>query len=350
MKSALIRQFRRHRINTQLSHPCARQYAFVGMGGHSLANLYPVLGLLHVPLKYICVTSLRKAELIRLNAAAFPGQAMPTTSLDTVLSDPEVAGVFVSALPAAHYGLASAVMQKGKALFVEKPPCRTLNQLEDLIGLQNRSGTLAFVGMQKRFAPAVICLKKCLKREKVHNYSLRYCVGQYPEGDFVTELFIHPIDLVLFLFGQAEILSCKCVAGHTYVLMLMHGDVVGTMELSTGYSWTAPVENLVVHTHSGEYTLHSIDTLMYRHGGKNVAGIPLEKIVRQGATVEKLCCHDSFSPTLESSNWVEHGFYNELKAFVDAVERSGIVHGSISSPSLQSMLPTYRILKYLKNA
>ncbi len=349
MKSSIIRHFRRHRVNARLSHPCARQYAFVGVGGHSLANLYPVLCLLHVPLKYICVTSSRKAELIGHNATAFPGQAIPTTSLDTVLGDPEVAGVFVSASPDSHFGLASAVLQKGRALFVEKPPCSTLRQLEELIDVQNRSGALAFVGMQKRFAPAVCRLKRCLKKEQVHNYSLRYCSGRYPEGDFVTELFIHPIDLVLFLFGEAEVLSCKCIAGHTYVLMLVHGDVVGTIELSTGYSWTAPVEELVVHTHSGEFSLHSIDSLTYRHGGRNVVGIPFEKIVKQGMTVERLCCHDSFSPTLESSNWVEHGFYYELKAFVDAVEGSGIVNGSIPCPTLQSMLPTYRVLEYLKS-
>ena len=40
------------------------QYAFVGMGQHSLTNLYPLLHYLQLPFKYICVTSDRKAQLI----------------------------------------------------------------------------------------------------------------------------------------------------------------------------------------------------------------------------------------------------------------------------------------------
>ena len=104
MKTTLIRQYRRLRVDKQLAHPCVKQYAFVGMGSHSMANLYPVLGMLRVPIKYVCVTSSRKAELVGRNAFMIPGEAIPTTSLDTMLEDPEVAGVLVSASPAAHYG------------------------------------------------------------------------------------------------------------------------------------------------------------------------------------------------------------------------------------------------------
>ena len=120
MIPTLIRQARRLRTKSRLAHPCTRQYAFVGMGSHSMANLYPVLGLLHVPLKYICVTSPRKAELIRRHAMGGLCAQSPivTTSLAAVLDDPDVAAVFVSATPAAHYRIATAVSRRGKALFI----------------------------------------------------------------------------------------------------------------------------------------------------------------------------------------------------------------------------------------
>jgi virulence factor len=352
MISTIIQQTRRLRTNAQLSHPYTRQYAFVGMGSHSMSNLYPVLNLLRVPLKYICVTSPRKARLISRNPFYNFGGTTPSSSLSDVLSDPGISAVFVSASPAAHFRIASSVLRQGKSLFIEKPPCHTLAQLESLIALQTQTDTLVQVGMQKRYAPSIRRLKARLKNDSVCNYSLRYCVGRYPEGKALTELFIHPIDLSIHLFGPADIIALRQASSQTLVLMLAHGNTVGTMELSTGYSWTTPIENLSVHTRKGLYKLTSIDTLTFVPASTPVAGLPWEKIKHPDVSVEHLCHHDSFSPTLASSLWVEHGFYHELKDFVDGVEHTSPIlakpfFASKYRPTLQSLLPTYRLLEQI---
>ena len=64
MIQQLINRYKRMRTERYLNETNQCQYAFVGMGQHSLTNLYPVLHYLQVPLKYICVTSERKARLI----------------------------------------------------------------------------------------------------------------------------------------------------------------------------------------------------------------------------------------------------------------------------------------------
>ena len=341
MIPTLILQARRLRTKSRLAHPCTRQYAFVGMGSHSMANLYPVLGLLQVPLKYIC----RRAA--RGNQLSLP---VVTTSLQTALADPDVAAVFVSASPAAHYRIATDVLRQGKALFIEKPPCYTLDQLESLITLQEQTGTLVQIGLQKHYAPSIRKLKSRLAHDTVLNYTLRYCVGRYPEGAAPVELFIHPIDLALHLFGPAEIVAQRHAGCHTIVLMLSHGDTIGTVELSTGYSWAAPVEELIVHTRTGVYAMPSIDTLTFQPSGTSFANIPWEKITHPHVSVEYLCRRDAFTPTLAASPWVEHGFYHELKAFVDEVEHrpsNNLLsrnHLSPIRPTLQSLLPVYQLL------
>ena len=83
------------------------KYAFVGIGNHSTNNLYPVLNYLHVPLKYICCQSPGKLHLIE---EAFP-QVHATTSLDDILADEEIRGVFVSVSPKAHFAIASKVLE-----------------------------------------------------------------------------------------------------------------------------------------------------------------------------------------------------------------------------------------------
>lgn len=345
MMSSFIYRVRRLRAEAMLAHPCTHQYAFVGMGSHSMANLYPVLNLLHVPLKYICIRSSHKANLISANPAF--KQVIVTTSLDTVLSDPAVSAVFVSATPSVHYCISTSVLQHGKALFVEKPPCQTLSQLESLIALQERAGSYVQVGLQKRYAPAISRLLSCLKSSTVCDYSMRYCVGRYPEGDAFTELFIHPLDLVLHLFGCAEVVAIRQASHHTLVMMLTHGSVVGTIVLSTDYSWATPVEELIVHTSTGAYALSGIDTLTFQPTGGSFAGLPLEKIIHRDESAKYLCRHDNFSPTLHASTWLEHGFYHEMKDFVEHVE-GGSTHQMTHRPTLQSLVPTYQLIKVLR--
>ena len=112
MIQGLINRYKRLRTERFLDQRCQYEYAFVGMGQHSLSNLYPVLHYLQVPLKYICVTSEQKARLIERK---FNG-VKATSSLDSVLSDDTVHGVFVAASPSAHFQIASKVLASGKSL------------------------------------------------------------------------------------------------------------------------------------------------------------------------------------------------------------------------------------------
>ena len=119
MIQKIINRYKRARTNTWLSQNYDSQYAFIGMGQHSLSNLYPVLDYLHIPLKYVCVTSDNKAKLITQKLRSTKG----TTSVDEILKDNSIKGVFVSVSPSAHFEIAKKVLNSGKSLFIEKPPC-----------------------------------------------------------------------------------------------------------------------------------------------------------------------------------------------------------------------------------
>ena len=293
------------------------QYAFVGMGQHSLVNLYPVLHYLGVPLRYICVTSERKARLI---ARKFPFVQV-TTSLDEILQDETVKGVFVCASPSAHFSIASQVLKSGASLFIEKPPCQTLAELETLTDLQRLYGSpVAMVGLQKRYAPAVQLLKKRLRKEHLISYDLHYITGTYPEGDVLLDLYIHPLDLVCHLFGQPEILACKRVAKDSYILMLQHTHIVGTLELSTAYTWTDAEETLKVSTRSGVYSLEQMEELTFTPLPTTIAGIPMEKLRPHHKAMEYLYQRNNFTPILPNNQIYSQGYFTELSAFVEAVE------------------------------
>ena len=318
MIQQLINRYKRMRTQRYLNETYRCQYAFVGLGQHSLTNLYPVLHYLQVPLKYICVTSEHKARLIERK---FQG-IIATTRLDDILNDESVKGVLVAAAPNAHFSIASQVLQSGKSLFIEKPPCQSVAQLKELIAMQQSSGSrVGMVGLQQRYAPAVQILNKRLKGERhLLNYDLHYLTGAYPEGDALHDLYIHPLDLATWLFGKAEVVSYLEIDERSYILMLRHQHIVGTIELSTCHSWQDAQQSLTVHTHSGTYRLNQCEELGFIPKQPVIAGIPVEKFRPHHQSVEYLYRHDGFSPILAGNSIYTDGFFNEITTFVNAVE------------------------------
>ena len=341
MIQQLIDRYKRLRTERFLAQTYQCSYAFIGMGQHSLTNLYPVLHYLGVPLKYICVTSERKARLIENKY-----RIKATTSLDDILSDETIKGVFVSASPSAHFSIASQVLQSGKSLFIEKPPCQSLQELDALIDKQQLYGSpVAMVGLQKRYAPAVQILRKRLRKEHLINYDLHYLTGNYPEGNALLDLYIHPLGLVTHLFGMPEIIACQQVAPASYILMLRHPHIVGALELSTAYTWTSAEESLKVCTSKGIYCLSQMDELTFESKPSTIFGIPIEKVHPHNKTVEYLYTRNNFAPILENNQIHSQGYFNELSAFVESVEgRAGKV-----LTSLQSVKDTYQLISTLKN-
>ena len=341
MIQAIINRYKRMRTERFLRQTYQCQYAFVGLGQHSLTNLYPVLHYLGVPLKYICVTSERKAQLIERK---FVG-VRATTSLDEILNDGDVKGVFVSASPSAHFSIASQILQSVKSLFIEKPPCRSMEELDRLIDLQRLHGSpVTMVGLQKRYAPAVQLLKQRLRKERLVSYDLHYLTGAYPEGDALLDLYIHPLDLVCHLFGQPEIIAIRQVAKDSYILMFQHPHIVGTLELSTAYAWTTAEESLNVCTRSGVYLLSQMESLAFTPNPTTVLGIPTEKWHPRNKTVEYPYQRNNFTPTLTNNQIHSQGYFNEITTFIDAVE--GL--GNQISTSLKSVRDTYEIICEIK--
>ena len=342
MIQQLIERYKRIRTERFLAQTYQYSYAFLGMGQHSLTNLYPVLHYLGVPLKYICVTSERKAQLIERK---FP-HVKATTSLDMILNDDEVKGVFVSASPSAHFSLVSQILKSNKSLFIEKPPCQSLQELDALIDKQRLYGSpIAMVGLQKRYAPAVQILQKHLHKEHLISYDLHYLTGNYPEGDALLDLYIHPLDLVTYLFGKSEIIACQQVSPASYIIILRHPHIVGTLELSTAYTWTAAEESLKVCTSKGIYCFSQMEELTFEPKPSIILGIPIEKVHPHNKNIEYLYVLNNFIPVFPNNQIYSQGYFNELSAFVEAVEGN---NANIVT-SLESVRDAYLLIEKIKS-
>jgi virulence factor len=319
MMQALINKYKQIRKAGFIKKSFTGKYAFVGIGNHSLNNLYPVLNYLNVDIKSIVSHSENTAKLIQANFEHING----TTDYDAVLNDSEIKGIFISANPNAHFSLISKALEKDKNVFVEKPPCLTSEELSQLIELERKSKGFVLVGLQKRYAPLYQILRS--KTKKAESYSLRYETGYYPEGNALTDLFIHPIDITNFLFGDSDIVSVlhrnsgKGIE-NLFVQVKHSNGIIGNIELSTNAWWASAEETFRVNCKNAHYNSTNTEKLIEISKAGKIAGIPSEKIKNSLPVSKVLFEKNAFLPIMQHNDLYSAGYYNEIKHFLELCE------------------------------
>lgn len=343
----LIEIAKNMRKQAYLTKKYKQNYAFVGIGSHSINNLYPVLNYLQVSLKYIVTRTEKNAAKINTNFTGVIG----ISNYDEVLNDNEINGIFICANPTAHFNLVKQALDKGKNVFVEKPACSNISELNQLINAE-KNGASCLVGMQKRYAPSYSILKKKMKDPLYYSY--KYVTGTYPEGEEILDLFIHPIDVAVFLFGDATVQSCKKITnssndGITYLLHLVHNSgVAGSLELSTDYAWSFAKESLTVNTQKGIFTSENCVNLQYHTKPSTILNIPLEKVKGFAPQVTTLYEQNSFLPVREHNQIYSAGYFNEITSFLDMCE--GTAKPEQLKTTLKNIVGTYQIIEQIKSA
>lgn len=343
----LIEKYKKIRKKGLLTRKYKGKYAFVGVGHHSINNLYPVLNYLQVDLKYIVAKSADTVKLIQQNFQNVEG----TDNLDKVLNDNEIKGIFISSNPTSHFSLVKKALEKDKNVFVEKPPCISSAELKELIELEKKSKGTVLVGLQKRYSPVYDILLKKIKTTTY--YSLKYHTGAYPEGDEVLDLFIHPLDSLFYLFGKGEVKSIQTIkakgAAITYLIHIEHDNkVVGNIELSTDYSWTEAKDELSINTPKGIYEVDSTKKLTFHSKPKVVMNIPLEKVKQFIPQTDFLFEQNSFLPIREQNQIYTSGYYHEIESFLCLCENISTTNLS-ELKTMEFTLEMVELLREQKN-
>lgn len=342
---SLINKYKRIRKNKLIKSCYTQNYAFVGIGNHSLNNLYPVIDYLKAELKYIVVKSKETADTINESYKNVKG----TTDFDKVLNDNSIKGIFISASPDAHFNLVKKALEADKHVFVEKPPCMDKKELEELEKADKKSKGELFTGLQKRYAPVYSILKKKIKTSKPIYYNLNYFAGNYPEGDALIDLFIHPIDIANFLFGDAKIEYLKKITNNkgveTILLEINHeNNVHGRLELSTDFWWARSTENITVNTVKNVLYTEGINTLKYIDKPKSIMNVPLEKVKAPSISDTYLYQKNNFLPVREHNDLYAAGYFGEIQAFLNLCESGGE-----NTNNITSLKNTYDIIEKIKS-
>lgn len=179
------------------------EVGLVGAGywGPNLAR--NISGLSNARLSCVCDTRLEAAESV---AANYP-DTDTCADVETLLARPGLDAVVVATPAATHFQIASACLEAGKHVLVEKPLAMSSEECLRLIDLSDTRDLKLMVGHVFLFSPPVNRLKELVDSgelgEAYYAYSTRANLGQIRQDvNAMWNLAPHDVSILLYLFGN----------------------------------------------------------------------------------------------------------------------------------------------------
>jgi predicted dehydrogenase/threonine dehydrogenase-like Zn-dependent dehydrogenase len=132
--------------------------SFIGAGNYATRSLLPAFKAAGVRLRMVATSS----GVNGWHAGRKFGFEEATTDVARALADPETAAVVIATRHDTHGRFVVEALRAGKHVFVEKPLCRTWEELEAITGALGSAPGMLMVGFNRRFAPQVQKMKALL--------------------------------------------------------------------------------------------------------------------------------------------------------------------------------------------
>lgn len=176
--------------------------AHIGHGywGRNLARNFRELG----HLAAVVDPDARAAE------AAAATYGVRAASFEDVLADPAIAAVSIASPAGLHHAQATAALEAGKHVYVEKPLALDVSQAEALCALAEARGRVLMVGHLLQYHPVYVRLREMVRAGEfgrlLHVYSNRLSLGKFRTEENVLWSFApHDISMILGLAGEEPV-------------------------------------------------------------------------------------------------------------------------------------------------
>ena len=134
--------------------------SFIGSGNYATSSLIPAFKKSGANL--ICVASSNGVS--GMHAGRKFGFEKTTTDSDSIIEDSKTDAVIITTRHNSHANLVIKALDSGKHVFVEKPLCLNLEELDKIKAVYDKSEIkpILMVGFNRRFSPHVLQIKKLL--------------------------------------------------------------------------------------------------------------------------------------------------------------------------------------------
>lgn len=253
--------------------------AFIGSGNYATAVLIPAFKKAGAHLCSIASNS----GVSGVHAGNKYGFKETTTDTSKLFDDQDIDVLVISTRHDSHAPLVLQALRAGKHVFIEKPLCLTLVELNEIervyedLKVNKANPPILMVGFNRRFAPQVQKIKSLLLAVSgPKSFVMTVNAGSIPMDHWTQDLEIgggriigeacHFIDLLRFLSGSPitgwQTMRMDCVAKDTVSVQLQFADgSIGTIHYFANGSKTYPKERLEVFAAGGVLQLDNFRRL-----------------------------------------------------------------------------------------
>jgi myo-inositol 2-dehydrogenase / D-chiro-inositol 1-dehydrogenase len=200
---------------------------FVGAGGRTVREMLDLVQIANAEITALCDIDLARCEEAvkrtrerteaggKADAIERARALNPATFSDVrrMLEGAELDAVYVSLPPFAHGEIEHAIVDAGKAIFVEKPVAITMDEARAIDAHIRETGVISSVGYQSRYSTAVQEARKVLQGVPI-GLVIAIRLGGLPgtrwwrvqdrSGGMLIEQHTHGVDLMRYLAGEVE--------------------------------------------------------------------------------------------------------------------------------------------------
>lgn len=203
-------------------HHRNKAIGIIGAGNFTKMTALPALKKQDAPIQSISSAN----GLSGTHLAKQYGIPKSTTDYREILADPQVGMVVITTRHNLHARMVIAALEADKDVFVEKPLCLNIQELEAIQKAAETSERSITVGFNRRFSPHIQAIKHALgKSPGPMNLSATINAGAIPANAWVHDLAVgggriigeacHFIDLLLYLAGSRIEAVCMNALGHS---------------------------------------------------------------------------------------------------------------------------------------
>jgi predicted dehydrogenase/threonine dehydrogenase-like Zn-dependent dehydrogenase len=191
----------------------------IGAGNFTSSTMIPALVKTGAAIKYIASAGGLSAKLLAKKA----GAEYASSNYKDILNDPEINAVLITTRHNMHARMVVECLRAGKNVFVEKPLCLNMTEMNDIITVYGEKKDLTLtVGYNRRFSPFAVRMKQLVGASPM-NIIATMNAGFIPPESWVHDLSVgggriigevcHFIDLCSFLSGSRVIAVCMNALG-----------------------------------------------------------------------------------------------------------------------------------------
>lgn len=260
----------------------------IGAGNFARLFILPSLERLHgIAFRGLCTAKGMSAE----HSGRTAGFAFATTDADEIWNDAETAAVLIATRHNLHASLVTAALRAGKDVFVEKPLCIGVDELQQITGVVEELGDrcpLLTVGFNRRFAPATLEIARFFGGIEPLSISHRFAAGPVPEDHWTQDERIgggriigeacHAIDTCTAIAGSppvrvyaesvADAGSLRKTDDRVFITLRHANGSISSVSYQAGGDRAAPAERIEVSGGGRSAAVENWDRIDLWRGGR----------------------------------------------------------------------------------